>query len=59
MPEQAWRKENQSDQQTWFYRMYTPDPALRGQVEWSKKGDTLTYAMTTASGKRHSRARKS
>jgi hypothetical protein len=51
LPEHAWRKENQSDQQAWFYKMYTSDPALRGQrVEWSKKGNTLSYAMSTASG---------
>jgi hypothetical protein len=50
MPEHAWRKEKESDQQTWFYRMYTADPALRGQVGWSKQGNTLSYAMTAASG---------
>ncbi|HJZ98701.1 MAG TPA: hypothetical protein VKE70_19465 [Candidatus Solibacter sp.] len=50
MPEHAWRKEGQSGEQLWFYRMYTSDAATRGTVQWSRTEDTLSYSMQTPSG---------
>jgi len=32
MPEHAWRKKKPAKEQSWFYRMYTSDPSLRGEV---------------------------
>ena len=50
MPEHAWRKEKETDEQAWFYKMYTSDPALRGEVQWVRDGNTLSYSMKTPSG---------
>lgn len=50
MPEHAWRKERATDEQSWFYKMYSSDPALRGDVTWSRSGNTLSYSMKTPSG---------
>jgi hypothetical protein len=50
MPEHAWRKEKPADEPAWFYKMYTSDPKLRGDVTWSKDRDTLAYSMKTPSG---------
>lgn len=50
MPEHAWRKTDPDGQQEWFYRMYSSDPAFRGQVEWSQFADGLGFTMTTPSG---------
>ena len=50
MPEHAWRKEKADSAQAWFYRMYTSDRALRGQVNWLKDGNALSFSMKTSSG---------
>lgn len=50
MPEHAWRKEKANSAQAWFYRMYTSDRALRGQVNWLKDGNALSFSMKTSSG---------
>src|SRR5437016_7732210 len=50
MPEHAWRKEREGDEPSWFYKMYTSDPALRGEVKWVRDGITLSYSMKTPSG---------
>lgn len=53
MPEHAWRKADPDGQQEWFYKMYSSDPAYRGEVEWSRSGesvDALGFKMTTPSG---------
>ncbi len=50
MPEHAWRKEKADSEQAWFYRMYTSDPALRGEVTWLKDGNALSFSMKTPSG---------
>jgi hypothetical protein len=50
MPEHAWRKEKEGDEPSWFYKMYTSDPALRGEVKWVKNGNALSYSMKTPSG---------
>ncbi len=50
MPEHAWRKAVPDGQQEWFYKMFSSDPALRGQVEWERSGDRLGFTMTTPSG---------
>jgi hypothetical protein len=50
MPEHAWRKEQPADEQSWFYKMYTSDPNLRGEVTWLKDANTLSYSMKTPSG---------
>jgi hypothetical protein len=50
MPEHAWRKADPDGQQEWFYKMYTTDPALRGQVAWTQSGNRLGFTMTTPSG---------
>lgn len=49
MPEHAWRKADPDDQQEWFYKMYTTDPALRGQVAWTQSETRLGFTMTTPS----------
>src|SRR5215470_3485814 len=41
MPEHAWRKETANAEQAWFYRMYGSDPAVKGQVKWSRPGNAL------------------
>ena len=43
MPEHAWRKAVPDGQQEWFYKMYTTDPALRGQVAWTQSGNRLGF----------------
>jgi len=50
MPEHGWRKEGSSEDQLWFYKMYTSDESFRGKVQWSRDGDTLAYSMQTPSG---------
>jgi hypothetical protein len=50
MPEHAWRKEKASDDPVWFYKMYTSDPSLRGEVTWSREDRALAYRMKTPSG---------
>src|ERR1022692_4001540 len=50
MPEHAWRRQKETDEQAWFYKMYTSDPALRGEVNWVRDGNTLSYSMKTPSG---------
>src|SRR5437899_37278 len=50
MPEHAWRKAVPEGQQEWFYKTYSADPPLRGQVEWAQSGDRLGFTMTTPSG---------
>jgi len=50
MPEHAWRKEKEIGEPSWFYKMYTSDPALRGAVKWARDGNTLSYSMKTPSG---------
>jgi hypothetical protein len=50
MPEHAWRKAELAGQQEWFYKMYSSDPAFRGQVEWTQSGNRLGFTMTTPSG---------
>jgi hypothetical protein len=50
MPEHAWRKERETDDQSWFYKMYTSDPALQGEVKWASDGNTLSFSMKTPSG---------
>jgi hypothetical protein len=50
MPEHAWRKAEPRGQQEWFYKMYSSDPAFRGQVEWTQSGNRLGFTMTTPSG---------
>jgi hypothetical protein len=50
MPEHAWRKAEPDGQQEWFYKMYSSDPAFRGQVEWTQSGNRLGFTMTTPSG---------
>ena len=50
MPEHAWRKKKPAEEQLWFYRMYTSDPSLRGEVSWLKQGNALSYSMKTPSG---------
>ena len=49
MPEHAWRKAEPDGQQEWFYKMYSSDPAFRGQVEWTQSGNRLGFTMTTPS----------
>jgi hypothetical protein len=50
MPEHAWRKDKAADDPAWFYKMYTSDPSLRGQVTWSREDSALAYRMKTPSG---------
>lgn len=50
LPEHAWRKAAPDGQQEWFYKMYSSDPAFRGQVEWAQSKDRLGFTMTTPSG---------
>jgi hypothetical protein len=50
MPEHAWRKEKEAGEPLWFYKMYTSDPALRGEVKWVRDSNTLSYSMKTPSG---------
>ncbi len=50
LPEHAWRKAVPDGQQEWFYQMFSSDPALRGQVEWTQSVDHLAFTMTTPSG---------
>lgn len=50
MPEHAWRKKTLTAEQSWFYKMYTSDPNLKGDVNWGKDGDTISFAMKTPSG---------
>ena len=50
MPEHAWRKAEPDGHQEWFYKMYTTDPGLRGQVAWTQSGNRLGFTMTTPSG---------
>ena len=50
MPEHAWRKRKATDDQAWFYRMYSSDPSLKGEVKWRTSGNTVSYEMKTPSG---------
>jgi len=50
MPEHAWRKEKADSEQAWFYRMNTSDRAFRGEVDWSKDLNAISYSMRTQSG---------
>lgn len=50
MPEHAWRKETETAEPLWFYKMYSSDPAFKGQVEWSLLDRALAFSMTTPSG---------
>ena len=50
MPEHAWWKEKAGQEPVWFYKMYSTDPALPGNVKWSKTADSLSYQMETPSG---------
>lgn len=50
MPEHAWRKEKANSEQKWFYRMYTSDRTLQGEVSWSKNENRLSFSMKTPSG---------
>jgi hypothetical protein len=50
MPEHAWRKEKEGGEPSWFYKMYTSDPAMQGEVKWVREGNTLSYSMKTPSG---------
>src|SRR4051812_39353466 len=50
MPEHAWRKEKDGAEPLWFYKMYTSDRALRGEVKWARDANTLSYSMKTPSG---------
>src|SRR5579871_221577 len=50
MPEHAWYRETPSGQQTWFYKMYTTDSALKGRVEWAADSRSLSFVMKTPSG---------
>lgn len=50
MPEHAWRKQTEGGEPSWFYKMYTSDPAMRGEVKWVRDGNTLSYSMKTPSG---------
>src|SRR4051794_23479579 len=50
MPEHAWRKENPADEPLWFYKMYSSDPKLQGEVIWTADAHSLSYTMKTPSG---------
>ena len=50
MPEHAWRKETETAEPLWFYKMYSSDPAFKGQVEWSLLDSALAFSMKTPSG---------
>lgn len=50
MPEHAWRKATSDSQPEWFYKMYSSDPALKAQVEWSASGSVLAFTMQTPLG---------
>jgi hypothetical protein len=50
MPEHAWRKDVTGGDQVWFYKMYTSDRSLQGEVRWFNEGNVLSYTMKTASG---------
>jgi hypothetical protein len=50
MPEHAWRRRRPTSEQIWFYKMYTSDSSLRGEVNWARDGNTLSFAMKTPSG---------
>ena len=43
MPEHAWRKEKADSEQAWFYKMYTSDRALRGEVNWLKTATRFRF----------------
>lgn len=50
MPEHAWHKDVTGGEQVWFYKMYTSDRSLQGNVNWVKGADALSYSMKTTSG---------
>jgi hypothetical protein len=50
LPEHAWHRAGRGDAPVWFYKMYTEDAGLTGQVVWSHSGDSLRYSMRTPSG---------
>ena len=50
MPEHAWRKDMTGGDQVWFYKMYTSDRSLQGEVRWFNEDNALSYTMKTASG---------
>jgi len=43
-------KRTRQTEPAWFYKMYGSDPALRGQVDWSKNDRTLSFSMKNAVG---------
>lgn len=50
LPEHAWHRAEGAAEPVWFYKMYTDDARLKGQVTWSRDGDALRYSMRTPSG---------
>jgi hypothetical protein len=50
MPEHAWRKDVPGGEQVWFYKMYTSDAVLRGNVKWFNTENALSFEMQTPSG---------
>ena len=50
MPEHAWRKKTNSDEQDWFYRMYTNEARWKGVPKWSREKNGLSYRMSLPSG---------
>lgn len=50
LPEHAWHRTEGAAEPVWFYKMYTEDASLKGQVTWSREGSALHYIMRTPSG---------
>src|SRR5215204_4556716 len=50
MPEHAWRKDEPGGEQVWFYKMYTSDPLVQGNVKWFNTENALSFEMQTPSG---------
>lgn len=50
MPEHAWRRVREDNDQSWFYKMYGTDAALKGKVSWTSTTDMLAFKMETPSG---------
>lgn len=50
MPEHAWRKAVPGGPQEWFYRRFSSEPEVKGQVKWTQSADRLGFTMDTALG---------
>lgn len=50
LPEHAWHRAERGGDPVWFYKMYTDDVRLKGQVAWRRDGGSLRYSMRTPSG---------